>query len=118
MNFIAHPLTGDLLNKYDDDAVKRSIRQLVSLGSFEKPFHPEIAGSVRELLFEPIGRNTAIGIESRIEFLIKQFESRADLISIEVDPNITEDGYDITIRFRVINQLEPVVQRIFLQRVR
>lgn len=118
LDFKPHPLTGDLLMKYDAESIKRAIKQLVLLNAYEKPFHPEIAGSIREMLFEPMGRNTAIGIESRVEFLIKQFEPRAELIDVVAEPDYGKNEYEVTIRFKVKNQLDPIEQRIFLQRVR
>ena len=36
----------------DIQAVKRSVRNLVLLNHFEKPFHPEIGSGVRDMLFE------------------------------------------------------------------
>ena len=42
----------DISKVTDIQAVKRSIRNLVLLNAYEKPFHPEIAGGVREMLFE------------------------------------------------------------------
>ena len=41
----------DISKVTDIQAVKRSIRNLVLLNPYEKPFHPEIAGGVREMLF-------------------------------------------------------------------
>lgn len=118
LDFKPHPLTGDLVMKFDGEAIKRSIRQLIMLNKYEKPFHPEIAGSIRELLFEPMGQNTALGIEVRVEFLIKQFEPRADLIEVIAEPDYKKNAYEITIRFKIKNQLNPIEQKIFLQRVR
>lgn len=118
LDFKPHPLTGDLLMKYDAESIKRAIKQLVLLNAGEKPFHPEIAGSIREMLFEPMGRNTAIGIESRVEFLIKQFEPRAELIDVVAEPDYVKNEYEVTIRFKIKNQLDPIEQKIFLQRVR
>lgn len=118
LNFMPHPLTGDVVMKYDDDSIKRAIKQLVLLNSYEKPFHPEIAGSIRELLFEPMTMNTAIGIESRVEFLIKQFEPRAELIDVVAKPDYGKNSYEVTITFKITNQLNPIEQKIFLQRIR
>jgi len=118
LNFIAHPLPGDLVRKFDEEAIKRSIAQLIKLNSYEKPFQPDIASGVNELLFEQMGLHTALRIESRVKFLIKQFEPRADLISVSADPQYEANTYEVTITFRIINQLNPITQRIFLQRVR
>lgn len=118
LNFKPHPLTGDLVKKYDGEAIKRAIKQLVLLNAHEKHFHPEIAGRISELLFEPMGQGTATGIESRVSFLIKQYEKRAELISVEAEPDFINNSYEITIRFRIKNQLDPIEQTILLQRVR
>ena len=118
LNFLPHPLTGDLQRKFDEESIKRAVKQLVLLNSYEKPFHPEIAGRVRELLFEPMGRGTAIGIESRIEFLIKQFEPRVELKEVIAEPDYEGNQYEITIIYTVLNLLSSVEQKIFLQRVR
>ena len=51
--FFGKKTVGSDVNKVTDvQAVKRSLRNLINLNTFEKPFHPEISGGVRELLFE------------------------------------------------------------------
>ena len=57
----------DIQQVTDVQAVKRSIRNLVQLNAYEKPFHPEISGGVREMLFEPMSHITAIVIARKIE---------------------------------------------------
>ena len=42
----------DISDVTDVQAVKRSIRNLVLLNTYEKPFHPEISSGVRGMLFE------------------------------------------------------------------
>ena len=53
--FFTKKTVGNDVNKVTDiQAVKRSLRNLMNLNTFEKPFHPEISGGIREMLFEPI----------------------------------------------------------------
>ena len=118
LNFKPHPLTGDLQMKYDEDAVKQSVYNLIMLNRYEKPFRPEISGEVRELLFEPMNNATAIAIRSKIEFILKQFEPRIKLEDVIVEPAFEKQRYDITIKYTIINTLSSVEQKIFLQRVR
>ena len=55
--FFGKKLVGSDINKVTDiQAVKRSLRNLINLNTFEKPFHPEISGGIRELLFEHMNR--------------------------------------------------------------
>ena len=49
----------DIQTLTDVQAVKRSIRNLVQLNVYDKPFHPEIAGGIREMLFENMSPLTA-----------------------------------------------------------
>jgi len=118
LNFKPHPLTGDLQMKYDEDAVKQSVYNLIMLNRYEKPFRPEISGEVRELLFEPMNNATAIAIRSKIEFILKQFEPRIKLEDVLVEPAFEKQQYNITIKYTIINTLSSVEQKIFLQRVR
>ena len=49
----------DIRQVTDAQAVKRSLRNLVQLNVYDKPFHPEIAGGIREMLFENMSPLTA-----------------------------------------------------------
>ena len=42
----------DISKITDVQAVKRSVRNLVLLNTYEKPFHPEISSGIRGMLFE------------------------------------------------------------------
>ena len=52
LDFGRHPTTKQLQVLTDAVAVKRSVRNLVQYGHYEKPFHPEIGSGVRNILFE------------------------------------------------------------------
>ena len=66
------------VNKVTDvEAVKRSVRNLILLNSYEKPFHPEIAGDVRALLFENMTPLTSAVIARKVQDVIENFEPRA-----------------------------------------
>ena len=55
LNFTRNPATGDISVRNGDQAIIRSVRNLVNLANYEKPFHPEIGSSVRQMLFENFG---------------------------------------------------------------
>ena len=59
------------INKITDvKAVKRSIRNLVLLNFYEKPFHPEIAGGVRDMLFENMTPLTAVILGKKVQDVV------------------------------------------------
>jgi len=109
----------DIQDITDVKAVKRSIRNLVLLNHYEKPFHPEIASGVRDMLFELITPITATILARKIEDVIQNFEPRARLVSVTALPNLDRNSYEVSIEFYVVNQPTELVDlSILLERVR
>ena len=80
----------------DVQSVKRSIRNLVQLNTYEKPFRPEISGGVREMLFEPMSPVvSAVVIARKIEDVIENFEPRASLVSVRSLPDLDRNAYEV-----------------------
>ena len=94
----------DVQDITDIKAVKRSIRNLVLLNHYEKPFHPEIASGVRDMLFELMTPITASILARKIEDVIQNFEPRVRLISVRAQPDLDRNLYEVTIEFYVVNQ--------------
>ena len=109
----------DISKVTDIQAVKRSIRNLVLLNVYEKPFHPEIAGGVREMLFELMTPITAQIIAKQVENVINNFEPRAKLVGVRVQPDLDRNLYELTIEFYVVNApTELVDMSVMLERLR
>ena len=109
----------DVQELTDIKAVKRSIRNLVLLNHYEKPFHQEIASGVRDMLFENMTPVAATILARKIEDVIQNFEPRARLISVTALPNLDRNEYEVSIEFYVVNQPTELVDlTIMLERVR
>ena len=109
----------DVRKVTDAQAVKRSIRNLVQLNTYEKPFHPEISGGVRELLFEPISPIIAVVIARKIEDVITNFEPRARLVSVRSIPDLDRNAYEVSVEFYIVNAPTELVDlSIMLERLR
>ena len=103
----------------DVQAVKRSIRNLVLLNTYERPFHPEIAGGVRELLFENMTPITSIVLARKVEDVISNFEPRARLQAVRATPDFDRNAYTVTIDFFVRNHPTQLVELdLMLERLR
>ena len=111
--------TRDVNKVTDVQAVKRSVRNLVLMNHFEKPFHPEIGSGVRGMLFELMTPITAVILARHVEDVVENFEPRARLVGVRADPDLDRNVYDITIEFYVVNvPTELVTLQIMLERVR
>jgi len=109
----------DIQDITDVKAVKRSIRNLVLLNHYEKPFHPEIASGVRDMLFELMTPVTATILARKIEDVINNFEPRARLVGVTAIPNLDKNAYEVSIEFYVVNTPTELVDlSVMLERLR
>jgi len=109
----------DIRKITDIQAVKRSVRNLILLNHYEKPFHPEIGSGIRDMLFENMSTMTAIILARKIEDVIENFEPRVRLISVRADPNLDRNEYEVTIEFFVVNAPTELVDlTVFLEVLR
>ena len=118
LDFQQNTATKDIQKMLDVESVKRSVRNLINLNYYEKPFHPEIGSNLRGLLFENITPQISHYIGKQIEFLIKNYEPRCRLVEVANRPNLDRNGYSVSISFYVVNNPSPVVVESFLERLR
>ena len=118
--FFTKKTVGNDVNRVTDiQAVKRSLRNLMNLNTFEKPFHPEISGGIREMLFEPISPMIAAVLTRKIEDVIENFEPRCRLVSVRAIPDFDKNIYNVTIEFYVTNAPTELVDlSVMLERIR
>ena len=118
LDFQQNTATKDIQKIEDVESVKRSVRNLVSLNFYEKPFHPEIGSNIRGMLFENITPQIGHFISKQVDMLIKNYEPRCRVVEVSSRPNFERNGYSISISFYVINSPTPVVVESFLERLR
>lgn len=114
----SHPNTQDLVYLYDSEAIKRSVRNIVLTNFYERHFESNFGSNVTGLLFENISYFTAASIQSTIETALQAAEPRISIVQIAVQPDASEQGYNVMIAFRILNILEPVVVSMFLEKIR
>ena len=118
LDFGRNTVTNDVNKLTDVEAVKRSVRNLINTNHFERPFHPELGGNVRALLFENMTPLTALNLQRKIEEVLNNFEPRAKITQILADPDIDRNGYKLEIKFYVIGVQNPITVETFLERLR
>jgi len=116
--FLSHPITGKLSRKINREAVKQSVKSLIMTDFYERPFKPLIGCSIRQLLFENFHPAIVQEMELAISEVIENYEPRAELISVNVDAHPDSNAMSISVVFYVINDSQPVVLDVILERVR
>lgn len=72
------------------------------MNDFDIPFNPTVGPSIKDLLFEQVSPVIASAIQTRIKFVFKKYEPRANLVSSVVDPTSDGEGYNITVTFNIV----------------
>jgi len=118
LTFNRLPVTNDIALSYDEQAVTRSVRNLLLTNFYERPFQPDIGSNLNTILFEPVNNLTAGLLTTEIENVIKNFEPRAKIDSIVVSPNSDQNSFTARVSFYVGNNTSPTAVNMFLQRSR
>lgn len=118
LDFVAHPVTGDIAKLTDREAIKRSVRNLVLTNNYEMTFMPDLGSGVAGLLFENFTFASSELIKRAIEAVIRTYEKRAEIISVRVLVDHDRNGYQADITFMPINESVPVTVDLFLNRTR
>ena len=118
MNFDKHPITCDIVLRYDEEAVKRSLKNLIFTSKYDRPFQPYINSRIRNLLFENITPITAGLIRSNLKDLIIRYEPRVNLIDIQVLAFPDQNAFEVTLVFRIVNQPTTITLTTALERLR
>lgn len=118
LDFFANPTTKDIQKKRGDEAIKRSIRNLIQTNYYEKPFRSYIGSGIRKLLFDNMTPFTAVLMKDAIEQVINNFEKRVQVLEVIVNPDYDNNGFNVTLRYIIKNREQPVVTSFFLERIR
>jgi phage baseplate assembly protein W len=117
VNMTLHPQSGDLVLKYDINAIKRSIRNLLTTNTYERPFKPSLGIDLSAMLFELSTMGTdAVVLEQDIISLINRFEPRA--VVTNVVSSLNGNDLNVTLNLVVSNDPRPQELSITLERVR
>ena len=118
LDFAKNQLSLDVNVKTDVDAVKRSIKNLIIPGRYERLFQPDLSAGVSGLLFEQLTPGTKNTIETRIRQTIQKNEPRANLRNVQVLEDFDNNELKVTIDFTVVNISRPVNLEFTLRRLR
>jgi phage baseplate assembly protein W len=114
MTFQSNPLTGDLIALKNENAIARSVKNIVLTVPGEKPFDPRFGSRITDLLFENVDDVTAINIETEIRNSIETYEPRVRLTSVRVQADIDGNSFDVTISYDIIGADIPAQQLEFV----
>lgn len=101
-SFQVSALNYDLIALKNENAIARSLRNLVLTLPGEKPFNQNLGSNVSKSVFENMDNISATIIQSEIENTINNFEPRVKLLNVDVKPNYDDNEFNVTIQYEII----------------
>ena len=114
LSFEPHPVTKDLQVLKNENAIRRSVRNIVETIPTERFFNSLLGSDVRSSLFEFVDFGTASTIQDQIQVAIENFEERVENLYIEVDPVPDDNTFNVMVIFDIIGQEFPTQEYSFL----
>jgi phage baseplate assembly protein W len=115
VNMTLHPQSGDVVLKSDFNAIKRSVKNLISTNLYERPFKPSLGVNLRGMLFE-LDATDSIVLEEEIRTMITRYEPRANITQVLTISR--GNDLNVTMHFTVQNDPRPYELDLTLERVR
>ena len=107
LSFKRHPVTNDVVVIRDEDAIKRSVKNIIFTILGEKPFEPNFGSVISESLFD---LNTSLN-EVRVSYEIKQsllnYEPRIDNINVTVTVAPDTNEMNCTVQYEIVGLSTP-----------
>ena len=114
LSFSPHPVTKDLPILKNENAIVRSVRNLVQTIPTERFFNSNIGSDVQDSLFGFVDYGTASLIEDQIITTVTNFEPRVENLEVEVEPQTDNNTFGVVVRFDVVGQEFPTQEFAFL----
>ncbi len=114
LSFDPHPITKDLPVLKNENAIRRSVRNLVQTIPGERFFNPILGSSVSENLFGIVNFGTSTLIREEILTTIENFEPRVNNVNVQVDFRPDLNNFDVTIFFYIVGQELPPQEFSFI----
>tara|TARA_B100000131_G_scaffold63804_1_gene60150 strand:- start:1382 stop:1789 length:408 start_codon:yes stop_codon:yes gene_type:complete len=107
LSFKRHPVTNDLVTIKNEDAIKRSVYNIVQTIFGEKPFLTDFGTIINASLFELDTSLNYIAIQNQITASLKQYEPRIIIDQVEVDVDGANHEMSAKISYDIVGMESP-----------
>ena len=113
MTFQVNPLNSDLIGLKNENAIARSVRNIVFTLPGEKFFDEDFGSRISASLFENIDEISAAEIVDEIRQSIVNYEPRVELLDVKAFPNFDNNQFDVLIVYEIIGADVPAQELQF-----
>ena len=107
LSFKRHPVTNDVVAIRDEDAIKRSVKNIIFTILGEKPFVPQFGSVINESLFDLNTNLSEIRITDEIKSSLLNYEPRIDNIEVTVQVAPDRNEMNCTVQYDIVGLPAP-----------
>ena len=107
LSFKRHPVTNDVVTISNEDAIKRSVKNIVFTILGEKPFEPNFGSVINESLFDLNTNLSEIRVSDEIRSSLIIYEPRISNIKVNVANYPDSHELNATIQYDITGMANP-----------
>ena len=107
LSFKRHPVTNDVVTIRNEDAIKRSVKNIIFTILGEKPFIPQFGSVINESLFDLNTNLSEIRITDEIKSSLLNYEPRIDNIEVTVQVSRDRNEMNCTVQYDIVGLPAP-----------
>jgi phage baseplate assembly protein W len=118
LNFIPHPITGDIGVVKEERAVNQSLRNIILTKTNERPWNGDVASDITSFLFESLNPLTRAAIDKKIRLAVNRYEPRVEILKISVEDQSDSNAMTVTLEYSIKPSDDVFSVRVELERVK
>ena len=107
LSFKRHPVTNDVVVIRDEDAIKRSVKNIIFTILGEKPFEPDFGSVINNALFDLNTNLSEIRISDEIKASLDNYEPRIDNVNVSVSILADSNEMNCTVQYDIVGLPAP-----------
>ena len=107
LSFKRHPVTNDVVTIRDEDAIKRSVKNIIFTILGEKPFEPNFGSVINESLFDLNTSLNEIRVADEISASLRNYEPRISDIDVTVTVSADTNEMNCTVQYEIVGLPTP-----------
>ena len=114
LSFKRHPVTNDVLTVSDEDAIKRSVKNIIFTILGEKPFEPNFGSVISQSLFDLNTNLNEIRISDEIQQSLLNYEPRIDNIVVTATIYPDSNELNCVVQYEIVGIPAPTQEVVVL----
>jgi phage baseplate assembly protein W len=118
LNFIPHPVTGDLGIIKEERAINQALRNILLTNTNERPWNGDVSADLNLFLFDTLSPLSRAAIDKKVRMAINRYEPRVTVKRVFVEDQSDINAMTVTVEYSINPSDDVFAVRVELERVK